>query len=143
MRVSGISIGYCNIRGIRGSRYSLEKSTEAFDILIFQETKLRDGTTFPLSDFVFAPEDACNGLAYAYRRNSICTVTLLDSTTFTRDDRQLQILRIHDLRLHKPLTLVSLYVRGGSAAESSQLSPEVQLSPVISCGTSVTSMRTL
>jgi len=44
LRLSGISIGYCNIRGIRGSRYSLDKTTEAFDILLFQETKLRDGT---------------------------------------------------------------------------------------------------
>ena len=127
MRVSGISIGYCNIRGICGSRYSLEKSTEAFDILLFQETKLHDGTTFPLSgttfplsDVVFPPEGVCNGLAYAYRRNSICTVTFLNFTTFTTDDKQLQLLQIHDLRLHKPLTLVNLYVRSGSAADSCQ-----------------------
>jgi len=105
----------------------LEKSTEAFDILLFQETKLHDGTTFPLSgttfplsDVVFPPEGVCNGLAYAYRRNSICTVTFLNFTTFTTDDKQLQLLQIHDLRLHKPLTLVNLYVRSGSAADSCQ-----------------------
>ena len=98
----------------------MEKSTEALDILLLQETKLCDGTTFPLSDLVFPPEDVCNGFAYAYRRHSICTLTLLDSTTFTTDDRQLQILQIHDPRLHKPLTLVNLYVRGSSAADSCQ-----------------------
>jgi len=118
LRLSGISIGYCNIRGIRGSRYSLEKFTEAFAILLFQETKLRNGTTFALSDFVFPPDGVSNLLAYAHRRNSICTVTFLDSTTFTTDDSQFQILTIHDPRLHKPLTLVNLYDRGGSAADS-------------------------
>ena len=35
-------------------------------------------------------------------------------------DRQLQILQIYDPRLHKPLTLVNLYVRGDSAADSCQ-----------------------
>jgi len=98
----------------------LEKTTEVFDILLFQENKLRDCTAFPLSDFVFPPEGVCSGLAYAYQRNYICTVTLLDSTTFVTDDRQLEILQIHDPRLHKPLTLVNLYVRGGSAADSCQ-----------------------
>jgi len=80
----------------------------------------KPSSAFPLSDFVFPPEGVCNGLAYAYRRNSICTVNFLDWTTFTTDDRQLQILKIHDPRLHKPLTLVNLYVRGGSAADSCQ-----------------------
>ena len=111
-------IGYCNVRGLRGSRFSLEKVSDAYDILLFQETKLRDGSTFEMGNFSFPAEGINNGLAFAVNRNSTCTATLLNPPGYGTEDRQLQILQVCDPRLQRPFFLINIYVRGSTAPEA-------------------------
>ncbi len=83
LRNRRLIIGYVNIRGIRGSRYILEKAAEGFDILLFQETKLDNNAKFELEDFCFPDGAIADGLAVAIRVNCGITLQLLDPSDFT------------------------------------------------------------
>ena len=116
--LNSLRIGYCNIRGIRGSKLILEKITAGYDILLFQETKLKDFSDFEMENFFFPVEGVDSGLAYAVNKNTSVTVDLVDSTLWNTSDRQVQILSITDPSLREPLTAVNIYVRGGTASRS-------------------------
>ena len=98
-------IGYVNIRGIRGSKYILEKVAVGYDILLFQETKLADGAEFKLTSFIFPESSICSGLAFAYRKDAKFTLEPEDATAYNNANRQVQLLKVLDPRLSHPVFL--------------------------------------
>ena len=108
-------IGYVNIRGIRGSVHAINKISEGYDILLFQETKLADDASFTLEGFSFPVGAIHSGLAIACRDNSNFTVRLLDSSAFNSRDRQVQLIEVNSPRLNTPVTLANIYIRCDSA----------------------------
>ena len=108
-------VGYVNTRGIRGSRYILEKIAGGFDILLFQETKLPDGADFELGNFIFPEDSIKSGLAVAYNKESDFSLELLDATAYNTSDRQVQVIRVIHPRIPQPIFIANVYVHCDSA----------------------------
>ena len=108
-------VGYVNTRGLKGSRYILEKISEGYDILLLQETKLADDMSFELNNFVFPDGAIRAGLAMAYRKNSDVNIELLDATAYNTADRQLQLIKVTHARLSHPVIIANVYIHCESA----------------------------
>jgi len=103
-------LSYVNICFLEGSRYIVEKVALGYDVLLFQETKLKEGTTFRLEGFIF-PEDGISlGLAVAFREDSGVSLEILDSSMYNNPDRQVQLIKVAHPRLSEPVYLANLYI---------------------------------
>ncbi len=108
-------VGYVNTRGIRGSRYILEKIAGGFDILLFQETKFADGADFELNNFIFPAGSIQSGLAFAYNRESDFSLVSLDATAYNIPDRQVQLIKVIHPRIPQPIIIANIFVHCDSA----------------------------
>ena len=115
LRKCHLMVAYCNVRGITGSRYTLEKVMGAYDVILFQETKLSDSKECCIEGWDIIKLPGNTGLAYAIRVNSEIRVEETDCRQVNSPTRKIQLLKVTHPRLNMPVTIANLYMACESA----------------------------
>ena len=118
LRQSGLIIGHWNVRGLRSRALEVEKFKERYDILLFQESRLKENIPFAIQEFDIFRTDQRLGLLMAVRRREgLAARRPIDCSRFCDEFKLVSGITVEDSRFNAPINVFNVYISDASGED--------------------------